>query len=158
MDSKNRSMPTSVVIPLLAYPDVREAVDWLCRAFGFVERLRIGEHRAQLTFGTGAMIVVKAQSTTDSRADHEVMVRVADVDHHFEKAQKAGAHHHAAHGLSLWRAAIRRPGHWQSHLGVFADHRGYRSDDVGRQTSRVRSSVGCKKADAQIISGTDSPA
>ena len=42
----NRSMPPSVIIPELAYPDVREAVDWLCRSFGFVERLRIGDHRA----------------------------------------------------------------------------------------------------------------
>ena len=39
------------MIPELAYPDVRAAVDWLVRAFGFVERLRIGNHRAQLTFG-----------------------------------------------------------------------------------------------------------
>jgi uncharacterized glyoxalase superfamily protein PhnB len=37
----NRSMPSSVIIPVLSYPDVREAVDWLCQAFGFVERLRI---------------------------------------------------------------------------------------------------------------------
>jgi hypothetical protein len=54
---KNRSMPPSVVIPELAYPDVREAVDWLCRSFGFVERLRIGNHRAQLSFGEGSVIV-----------------------------------------------------------------------------------------------------
>jgi hypothetical protein len=37
----NRSIPSSVVIPVLEYPDVREAVDWLCRTFGFVERLRL---------------------------------------------------------------------------------------------------------------------
>jgi uncharacterized glyoxalase superfamily protein PhnB len=48
--SINRSMPPSAVIPELPYPDVREATDWLCRAFGFKERLRIGDHRAQLTF------------------------------------------------------------------------------------------------------------
>jgi len=54
----NRSIPRSTVIPVLIYPDVREAVDWLGRAFGLVERVRIGEnHRAQLSFGEGAVIV-----------------------------------------------------------------------------------------------------
>ena len=32
----NRSMPSAVVIPVLIYPDVREAVAWLSEAFGFV--------------------------------------------------------------------------------------------------------------------------
>jgi hypothetical protein len=38
----NRSIPTSTVIPVLIYPDVREAVAWLSAAFGFAERVRIG--------------------------------------------------------------------------------------------------------------------
>lgn len=47
----NRSVPAATVIPVLIYPDVREAVAWLTAAFGFVERLRIGEnHRSQWTF------------------------------------------------------------------------------------------------------------
>jgi hypothetical protein len=51
----NRSIPASTVIPVLIYPDVREAVAWLSAAFGFVERVRIGEnHRTQLRFGGGA--------------------------------------------------------------------------------------------------------
>jgi hypothetical protein len=51
-------MPGSTVIPVLIYPDVREAVGWLCAAFGFIERLRAGEnHRSQLTVGEGALIV-----------------------------------------------------------------------------------------------------
>ena len=45
----NRSIPQSTVVPVLIYPDVRAAVEWLGAAFGFVERVRIGEgHRAQL--------------------------------------------------------------------------------------------------------------
>jgi len=56
---RNHSIPPSTVIPVLVYPDVREAVAWLSEAFGFVERTRVGEsHRAQLSIGTdGAMIV-----------------------------------------------------------------------------------------------------
>jgi uncharacterized glyoxalase superfamily protein PhnB len=101
----NRSIPSSVVIPVLEYPDVREAVDWLCRMFGFVERLRIENHRAQLCFGEGAVIVVERQvahgapcpEDSGSRplpADgfsHSVMVRVADVDNHHEQAKQFGA-------------------------------------------------------------------
>jgi hypothetical protein len=48
----NRSMPASTVIPVLAYPDVSEAVAWLGAAFGFTCRLSIGDHRAQLNAGT----------------------------------------------------------------------------------------------------------
>ncbi|TMD21742.1 MAG: glyoxalase, partial [Chloroflexi bacterium] len=55
---RNRSIPQPTVIPVLIYPDVRAAVAWLCTAFGFVERIRIGEsHRSQLRFGDGALIV-----------------------------------------------------------------------------------------------------
>jgi len=50
----NRSVPSSTVIPVLAYDDVTQASDWLCRAFGFKERLRIADHRAQLVFGDPA--------------------------------------------------------------------------------------------------------
>ena len=54
----HRSNPTATVIPVLIYPDVREAVPWLSAAFGFVDRVRIGEnHRAQLRLGEGAVIV-----------------------------------------------------------------------------------------------------
>jgi uncharacterized glyoxalase superfamily protein PhnB len=43
----NRSIPSATVIPVLAYADAREAAQWLCRSFGFAERLRIGNHRVQ---------------------------------------------------------------------------------------------------------------
>jgi hypothetical protein len=41
----NRSMPPGVIIPELPYYDVNQAATWLCQAFGFRERLRIGNHR-----------------------------------------------------------------------------------------------------------------
>jgi uncharacterized glyoxalase superfamily protein PhnB len=48
----NRSVPAATVIPVLVYPDVRAAVDWLTAAFGFVERVRVGEaHRSQMRVG-----------------------------------------------------------------------------------------------------------
>src|SRR5271166_3374028 len=61
----NRSIPPATVIPVLVYPDVRAAVDWLSAAFGFAERVRIGEsHRAQMSIGTDvAMIVADVRGT-----------------------------------------------------------------------------------------------
>ncbi len=84
----NRSMPPGPVIPELPYSDVRAAARWLCDAFGFSERLRIGNHRVQLRVGDGAIVAVEASGgETGSR----VMVPVADVDAHYARAKAAGA-------------------------------------------------------------------
>jgi uncharacterized glyoxalase superfamily protein PhnB len=87
----NRSIPDCAVIPVLGYPDVREAVEWLCRAFGFVERLRIGDHRCQLSAGNGALVVAGRPADSASSSRDTVMVRVADADAHSERARAAGA-------------------------------------------------------------------
>jgi uncharacterized glyoxalase superfamily protein PhnB len=87
--STNRSMPPATIIPELPYPDVREAVDWLCHVFGFKERLRIGNHRAQLQFGDGSLV---ATFGGESNPAFSVMVRVEDVDSHYQKSVKNGAH------------------------------------------------------------------
>ncbi|HEX5830049.1 MAG TPA: VOC family protein [Gemmatimonadaceae bacterium] len=89
--SRNRSMPPSVVIPVLGYPDVPAAVEWLCRVFGFAERLRIADHRAQLSVGTGDVVVAGRHPGVDAGAAHSVMVRVADVHAHHARAKAAGA-------------------------------------------------------------------
>jgi len=81
----NRSIPDATVMPELAYPDVTEAADWLCDAFGFSVRLRIGNHRAQLVYGDGAMIVIELGDAAAPRADsltHAMLVRVEDADLH----------------------------------------------------------------------------
>ena len=87
----NRSMPLGVIIPELAYADVAQAADWLCRAFGFQERLRIGTHRAQLSFGETGLVLTRAGAAEAAPRGHGVMVRVADVDAHYAQAQAAGA-------------------------------------------------------------------
>lgn len=88
----NRSMPAAQVIPELAYPDVNAAVQWLTRAFDFSVRLRIGSHRAQLEFGTGAVILREGDAVgAEASASHSVMVRVEDVDAHHARAVRAGA-------------------------------------------------------------------
>ncbi|HTB50626.1 MAG TPA: VOC family protein [Solirubrobacteraceae bacterium] len=92
----NRSIPRSTVIPVLIYPDVREAVDWLSSAFGFAERVRIGEdHRSQLSFGDGAVIVGDVRHDRRppraGEVTHSVMVRVQDARAHCEHARANGA-------------------------------------------------------------------
>jgi uncharacterized glyoxalase superfamily protein PhnB len=93
---RNRSIPTATVIPTLVYPDVRAAVAWLSAAFGFVERLQIGEnHRSQMNVGDGAVILAEAKSDrVPPRKDeetHGVMVRVEDARTHCEHARAHGA-------------------------------------------------------------------
>jgi uncharacterized glyoxalase superfamily protein PhnB len=92
----NRSIPASAVIPVLIYPDVRDAVAWLGRAFGFVERVRIGDnHRSQLIVGDGAVIVGDVRDERrpprPGEVNHSVIVRVEDVDAHCERARLHGA-------------------------------------------------------------------
>jgi uncharacterized glyoxalase superfamily protein PhnB len=61
----------------------------LCDAFGFNVRIMIGNHRAQLNIGDGAMVVIEQHGDAKSRAS--VMVRVENVDTHHEHAKQHGA-------------------------------------------------------------------
>ncbi|WP_034625709.1 VOC family protein [Cellulomonas cellasea] len=91
----NRSMPESAVVPVLTYPDVPAAVAWLSATFGLVERLRIGEHRAQLRCGEGDVIAANGggerREPGAGAVSHSIMVRVEDVDAHCERARSHGA-------------------------------------------------------------------
>jgi uncharacterized glyoxalase superfamily protein PhnB len=93
---RNRSIPAASVIPVLSYPDVRAAVDWLVAAFGFEEKVWIGDnHRCQLRVGDGGLIA--ADTGGDRRPPSagevvaSVMVRVPDARAHCEHARGAGA-------------------------------------------------------------------
>jgi uncharacterized glyoxalase superfamily protein PhnB len=92
----NRSIPSATVVPVLVYPDVRAAVAWLTDAFGFAERLQIGEdHRSQLRFGDGAVIVAdthgERRPPERGQVTHSVHVRVEDAGAHCEQARAHGA-------------------------------------------------------------------
>ena len=91
---ENRSAPPGPVVPALAYEDVPKAIEWLCGAFGFSERLRTAQepdgtiHHAQLALGGGSVILTGQRSP---QRNSVVMVRVEDVDAHFERAKQFGA-------------------------------------------------------------------
>jgi uncharacterized glyoxalase superfamily protein PhnB len=93
----NRSAPPATVTPVLFYPNVRAAVDWLEAAFGFAERVRIGDaHRAQLRVGAdGAVVVADVRrdqvAPSGNVVTHLVKLRVEDVDAAFARARDAGA-------------------------------------------------------------------
>jgi uncharacterized glyoxalase superfamily protein PhnB len=92
----NRSIPDAAVIPVLTYPDVRAAVAWLEAAFGFSERVKIGDdHRSQMRAGDGAVIVADVRGERQApRADEvhqSVMLRLDDVAAACLRAQEQGA-------------------------------------------------------------------
>jgi len=94
----NRSAPHARVVPVLTVADVRAAVDWYSRIFGFVEHVQIGAgHRAQLGFPSGpaAELVVAevrpGRRLPDAQRSHQIMLKVADVAAVTALAESAGA-------------------------------------------------------------------
>jgi len=93
----------------LYYDDAREAIDWLCRAFGFEVQLKVeGEggriEHSELVFGGGLVMVGdvrsdKAEKFPYRRTPSQVggantqnmMVYVDDVEAHCKRAREAGA-------------------------------------------------------------------
>ncbi len=82
---------------MLIYPDVRAAVSWLEAAFGFEERVRIGDsHRAQLRVGSdGAVVVADVRgdqvAPSDGVVPHLLKERVPGVDAAISRARDCGA-------------------------------------------------------------------
>jgi uncharacterized glyoxalase superfamily protein PhnB len=118
----NRSAPPATVTPVLVYPDVRAAVAWLEAAFGFAERVRIGDtHRAQLRIGVdGAVVIAEVGrdrvAPDGSAVTHLIKVRVPDVDAAFARACDQGAQ--VVEDLTTWEYGERS--------GVLEDIAGHR--------------------------------
>jgi uncharacterized glyoxalase superfamily protein PhnB len=93
----NRSIPSPMVIPVLIYPDVREAVAWLTAVFGFQERVQIGQnHRSQMKVGESGAVILgdiryDRRPPRAGEVTHSVVVRVDDAHAHCERARANGA-------------------------------------------------------------------
>ena len=90
----------------LYYDDANQAIDWLCRAFGFEVRLKVEgdggdvEH-SELTYGDGLIMVGRAKpekfrymtppSKVGGANTQNLMVYVDDVEAHCKRAREAGA-------------------------------------------------------------------
>src|SRR5438067_1211274 len=102
------------VVPMLSYEDPAAALEWLARAFGFKERLRMQAPDGRINHAemeTPEGLVMLANPTPDyvSPRRHRdscdtarrwssvpwvvdgVLVYVPDVDRHYEQAKAAGA-------------------------------------------------------------------
>jgi uncharacterized glyoxalase superfamily protein PhnB len=96
----NRSAPKAAVVPILVYEDVGKAIDWLCDAFGFKERLRAAIPggsvvHAQLDVADGAVMLGRQggefRAPRPDEVSQYVTVHVDDVDQHFDHARQCGA-------------------------------------------------------------------
>jgi PhnB protein len=92
---------TPRITPYILYEDLEGALDWLARAFGFKERLRMPEQEGriahaemQLADGVVMMGYPGPEYKSPKRHGHVcqlIYVYVDDVDGHFEDAKAAGA-------------------------------------------------------------------
>lgn len=103
----NSPQTGSRIIPTLVYRDAHVAIDWLCNAFGFERQAVYADadvvHHAQLTFGSGMVMLGSANKDGDwarwmihpdetgGRATQGVCVVVPDVDAHYARAKAGGA-------------------------------------------------------------------
>ncbi len=90
------------VIPYIFYRDVPAALDWLARAFGFVETMRVGTPRggvhgemtldgSRIMMGQGGAELKMVSVSETNAATQGVFIYLEDVDAHCERARGAGA-------------------------------------------------------------------
>lgn len=97
----------STIIPCLRYRNALEAIEWLCRAFGFQKHAvhADGEvvHHAQLVHGAGMIMLGSVENRGEwgthmaqpdevgGRETQSCCVVVPDADAHYARAKAAGA-------------------------------------------------------------------
>ena len=91
------------IFPIIRYKEARDAIQWLCTAFGFVELFSVPEtgnfiRHAQLRLGTNVIMLGSIRPDDDLTSPQAagistqaLCVYVEDVEAHFERAQSAGA-------------------------------------------------------------------
>jgi PhnB protein len=101
MDQSSTKVRTQI-IPYIFYRDVAEALDWLSRAFGFKEIMRVGTPSGGMhgEMDFDGHRIMMGQGAADRRmksvrdvgaATQGVFIYLADVDRHYERARDAGA-------------------------------------------------------------------
>jgi PhnB protein len=90
------------IIPYIFYRDVAAALDWLARAFGFTETMRVGTPRGgmhgemildgqRIMMGQGSAELRMVSANDAPASTMGVFVYLDDVDAHCERARAAGA-------------------------------------------------------------------
>lgn len=94
----NRSVPVNTILPHVVYADIPAAIEWLGRAFAFVEHYHYGEpaQGAQMHLGEAWIMLKSARQNASSPAQagrwtQSLTLFVENVDAHYERARSAGA-------------------------------------------------------------------
>ena len=130
---------SSTIYPSLTYDDAPAAIEWLCRAFGFTQRLRVpgpegSVMHSELSFGDAVVMVSSPKPEQGHVAPPKggpvhgtLSLFVEDPDAHYARAKEAGAkivhdltdEEYGARGYMaqdpgghLWYFATYRPGAW----------------------------------------------
>jgi uncharacterized glyoxalase superfamily protein PhnB len=119
MPSRIEPVPQRIY-PYLAYADAPAAIDFLCRAFGFEERMRFSMPdgrlgHAEIALSGHVIMLASAHEemgfnspTLFTGVHSQVLVQVDDVEAHYQRAKEAGATIAAAptdqHGQRMYRA------------------------------------------------------
>jgi len=127
------------VIPVLYYPDPREAAAWLSKAFGFKVRLRIGEnHRVQMKAGDGCLVVAEGtvpETEAKVSGGHAVMVRIEDAFAHCQRARAAGARILTEPVEHMYgERQYNAQGSFRPPLGLHGDRKGRGARGLGRRS------------------------
>ena len=120
--------PSTRIVPYLVYEDAPAAIEFLVKAFGFVERMRfmmddgrVGH--AELTLDGHAIYLASAYSELGFASPRDLggihtqlLCYVEDVDAHFARARDAGAtviaEPYEDHGSRMYRAVDTETGRW----------------------------------------------
>lgn len=93
----NRSVPTSTMLPHIYYRDVELAIEWLTKAFGFVEHYRYGNpvSGAQLRAQDAWIMVTKLPEHGKTPKElgfgtQSLTIFVDGVEEHYARAASAG--------------------------------------------------------------------
>lgn len=95
---ENRSVPPNTILPHIVYPDVSQAIAWLCKTFDFTLHYHYGDppDGAQLHLGNAWIMVNHAREVRDTPARlgayaQSLTVFVDDVESHYQRTKSAGA-------------------------------------------------------------------
>jgi uncharacterized glyoxalase superfamily protein PhnB len=118
------------VVPAIRYADVDAAVDWLSRVFGFRELLRLVDggrvQHADMELEGGLVMLEAAAGPRDAPAGADartsVLVHVADVDGHRDRAAAEGATVVLAPESKPWGLRRYRVTDLEGHLWEFVQH------------------------------------
>ena len=120
------------ITPAISYEDVAVALDWLSRAFGFRERMRIpgpdgSIMHAEMELADG--VIMLGHPGPDYRnpkrlggATVGLYVYVDDVDEHFRRARDAGATIHSEPKDEFWGDRFYSAEDPEGHQWMFGTH------------------------------------